>query len=66
METAAMGKVLVRAKIENLYDIERREQGELPAEQVRSVEVADALVDTGGREVGGIALEVLTRAGWVG
>src|SRR5437879_5097625 len=47
METAAMGKVLVRAKIENLYDVERREQGVLPADQVHAVEVTDALVDTG-------------------
>lgn len=47
METAAMGKVLVPAKIENLFDIERREQGLLPADQVRSIEVTDALVDTG-------------------
>jgi GT2 family glycosyltransferase len=46
METAAMGKVLVTAKIENLYDVESRERGLLPAEQVRCVEVTDALVDT--------------------
>jgi predicted aspartyl protease len=42
-----MGKVLVAAKIENVFDIENRERGLLPADQVRSVEVADALVDTG-------------------
>lgn len=42
-----MGKVLVRAKIENLYDVERAAQGLLPSDQVRSVEMADALVDTG-------------------
>jgi predicted aspartyl protease len=47
METETMGKVLVTAKIENLFDVERREQGLLPADQVRAVEVADALVDTG-------------------
>jgi len=46
METT-MGKVLVTAKIENLYDVEQRERGLLPPDQVRTVEVADALVDTG-------------------
>ncbi len=47
METLAMGKVLVTAKIENSNDIENRERGILPADQVRSIEVTDALVDTG-------------------
>jgi predicted aspartyl protease len=47
METQTMGKVLVKVKIENLFDVESRERGLLPADQVRSVEVADALVDTG-------------------
>jgi predicted aspartyl protease len=42
-----MGKVLVKVKIENLFDIEKREQGLLPADQVRTVEVDNALVDTG-------------------
>jgi len=41
-----MDKVLVTAKIENLFDIERHERGLLPADQVRSIEVTDALVDT--------------------
>lgn len=47
MGTKPMGKVLVTAKIENLVDVENREQGSLPPEQVRSVVVADALVDMG-------------------
>ena len=47
METKPMGKVLVTAKIENLVDVENREQGRLPPDQVRSVVVDDALVDTG-------------------
>ena len=47
METTLRGKVLVTAKIENSYDIENRERGSLPADQVRTVEVTDALVDTG-------------------
>jgi clan AA aspartic protease len=42
-----MGKVLVTARLENLFDVESRERGLLPADQVRTVEVADALVDTG-------------------
>ncbi len=47
MGTTVMGKVLVTAKIENLFDIEHRERGLLPADQVRTVEVAGALVGTG-------------------
>jgi predicted aspartyl protease len=42
-----MGKVLVTAKMENLFDLENRERGLLPADQVRSVAVSDALIDTG-------------------
>ncbi len=44
---ATMGKVLVAAKIENLNDLFNAAQGILPQEQVRSIEVPDALVDTG-------------------
>ncbi len=47
MENATMGKVLVRAKIENLEDLFSVHQGHLKPEEVRSVEVTDALVDTG-------------------
>ena len=47
MEIATMGKVLVAAKIENLADLLEVRQGRLSADQVRSVNVADALVDTG-------------------
>ena len=47
METQTMGKVLVAAKIENLEDLYKSSQGVLPTEQVRTVEVTDALVDTG-------------------
>ncbi len=47
METATMGQVLVTAKIENLQDLYKVKQGVLSADQVRSVEVPDALVDTG-------------------
>ena len=47
MEIVTMGKVTVPARIENLQDLYNCETAGLPAEQVRSVEVADALVDTG-------------------
>jgi len=47
MEIAAMGKVLVTAKIENMEDLYRVKLGQLQPEQVRTVEVTDALVDTG-------------------
>jgi predicted aspartyl protease len=47
METATMGKVIVTATIENLEDLFDVEKGRLTAEQVRRVDVVDALVDTG-------------------
>jgi len=47
MEIQTMGKVVVTARIENLEDLYRAEAGDLPADHVRSVEVHDALVDTG-------------------
>jgi predicted aspartyl protease len=47
VETPTLGKVLVTATIENLEDLFFAEKGLLPADQVRRIEVADALVDTG-------------------
>ena len=47
MQIMAMGKVIVSARIENLQDAYEAERGDLPATNVRSIEVADALVDTG-------------------
>jgi predicted aspartyl protease len=47
MELPLMGKVLVAAKVENLEDLFNAEKGLLAADQVRRVEVTDALVDTG-------------------
>lgn len=47
MENTVMGKVLVTAKIEHLVDLYNAEQGKLAPDKVRSVEVSDALVDTG-------------------
>jgi predicted aspartyl protease len=47
MGTAVMGKVIVTAKIENLEDLFDAEKGVIQREAVRSVEVHDAVVDTG-------------------
>lgn len=47
MGNATMGKVIVTAKIENLHDLFEVGVGRLVADKVRSVEVSDALVDTG-------------------
>jgi predicted aspartyl protease len=47
METSTMGKVLVSAKIENLNDLYEVSLGRLKPDEVRRVEVTDALVDTG-------------------
>jgi predicted aspartyl protease len=47
METDVMGKVVVTAKVENVYDLYDAEKGVIPPEKVRRLDVADALVDTG-------------------
>jgi predicted aspartyl protease len=47
MGTTLMGKVVVSAKIENLEDLFDAEKGLIAPDAVRSVEVHDALVDTG-------------------
>lgn len=47
METGTMGRVLVSVKIENLGDLILADKGLMPLDQVRSVVVDDALVDTG-------------------
>jgi predicted aspartyl protease len=47
MGTAAMGKVVVTAKIENLGDLYDVKKGRMNDDQVRRVEVHDAVVDTG-------------------
>ena len=47
MEIATMGKVLVTAKIENLDDLFEVSKNQRLPENVRSVEIADAMVDTG-------------------
>src|SRR5208337_3351553 len=47
METTSMGKVVVTARIENLEDLFNAERGLIATDDVRSIEVVDALVDTG-------------------
>jgi predicted aspartyl protease len=47
MEIQTMGKVVVAARIESLEDLYDVEKGRLSADQVRCVQVDDALVDTG-------------------
>ena len=47
MEILTVGKVLVPARIENLFDLKAVEEGRLTSEQVRRVEITEALVDTG-------------------
>lgn len=42
-----MGKVFACAKIQNLEDLYKAHQGLLAADQVRTLDVTDALVDTG-------------------
>ncbi|MCI0742086.1 MAG: retroviral-like aspartic protease family protein [Gemmataceae bacterium] len=47
MSTVTMGKVLVSARIENVYDLHEVSLGARKPEDVRYVEVPDALVDSG-------------------
>lgn len=47
MEVSTVGKVVTTAKIENVEDLFAVKKGMLSPEQVRSVEVPDAVVDTG-------------------
>ena len=47
METEIMGRVLTEAKIENLKDLWSCEDGLRRPEEVRSITIPDALVNTG-------------------
>lgn len=42
-----VGRVVVTARIENYGDLWDAEKGRIPPEEVRSIEVDDALIDTG-------------------
>ena len=46
METETMGRVLASAKIENLGDLIMAAEGMIPVDQVRSIVVEEALVET--------------------
>ena len=47
METATVGRVIVSARIENVFDLYEASRGQLALDQVRHVDVSDARVDTG-------------------
>jgi predicted aspartyl protease len=47
MEIVTMGKVIVPATLENIEDLWKSESGEISRDDVRRIEVQDALVDTG-------------------
>jgi predicted aspartyl protease len=47
VEIATVGKVIVSAKVENLIDLAEVDRGFRTGDQVRWLEVTDALVDTG-------------------
>jgi clan AA aspartic protease len=47
MEIITVGTVIVTATVENLADLFEVEKGQRPPEQVRRVDVVDAVVDTG-------------------
>ncbi|MDZ4688132.1 MAG: aspartyl protease family protein [Planctomycetaceae bacterium] len=42
-----MGRVVVEALIQNAFDLDRVAAGELASDKVRTVDVSDALIDTG-------------------
>jgi predicted aspartyl protease len=52
VEAATIGKVVVAATSENISDFLNVQAGRLPPDQVRSVTVPDALVDTGAKLLG--------------
>jgi predicted aspartyl protease len=47
MGAATMGRVLVKAKIESLADLYEAQKGARQLTDVRSIEIDDALIDTG-------------------
>lgn len=47
VRTSYMGRVTCLVKVENALDAARARMGEISADAVRSVQVSDALVDTG-------------------
>jgi hypothetical protein len=47
VEDEQMGRVLTRVRVENLEDLLAERKGQLPSDQVRRLEIMEALVDTG-------------------
>jgi predicted aspartyl protease len=47
METETMGKVVVPARLENFGDAHIASLGQITPDQIRAIEVTDALIDTG-------------------
>src|SRR5581483_2759877 len=62
METPTMGKVFVTAEIESLEDLYVAGRGLMPPEQVRRIQVTDALVDTGATSLS-IPKRLITQLG---
>ncbi|HMC10375.1 MAG TPA: hypothetical protein VKH44_03760 [Pirellulaceae bacterium] len=47
VEDENLGRVVTRIRVENLEDLFAERKGSLPSEQVRRIDVMEALVDTG-------------------
>jgi predicted aspartyl protease len=47
LEDENVGRVLTRVRVENLEDLLAERKGALPSDQVRRLEIMEALVDTG-------------------
>jgi len=47
LEVEAVGRVTTRVRVENLRDLWDAERGQVPPANVRSIEIMEALVDTG-------------------
>ncbi|MFL5330132.1 MAG: aspartyl protease family protein [Gemmataceae bacterium] len=47
METGTMGRVVTDATVENLEDLYSAERGRIKPEEIRRIEIKDALVDSG-------------------
>jgi predicted aspartyl protease len=47
LELETVGRVVTPIRVENLKDLWDSERGSLPVEQVRRIDVMDALIDTG-------------------
>ena len=62
VRTNFMGRVTCEAKVQSVEDEFRAARGELPRDQIRTVHIADALVDTGATTLG-LPTSVLRQLG---